>query len=68
MTKSNSPVDCLGQPVQKLVDHSTLTNLASSSLRKKIDRCSKRIDHDSRLQLHDYGKFAPKPLASGPVL
>ena len=32
MNKLNSPVDCLGQPVQKLVDHNTLTNLASSSI------------------------------------
>lgn len=30
MTKCDSPVDCHGPPVQKLVAHSTLTNLASS--------------------------------------
>ena len=30
MTKCNTPVGCCGRPVQKLVDHRTVTNLASS--------------------------------------
>ena len=33
MTKWNSPVDCFGLPVQKLVDLKTLTNLAGTPLR-----------------------------------
>lgn len=33
MTECDSPVDCHGQPVQKLDDHNTLTNLATLELK-----------------------------------